>query len=105
MRKLFLGMFMVILLAGCGQPKFYYDRPGSTPAMFERESAECKHWAHQAAAKKAGSYAPFSRDVGLGAGREAGAGSFEAVNEDQYYRAYDECLQVKGWKKVSKPQQ
>lgn len=91
-------MSIVVLLAGCTQTKAYYDRTGGTPAMFERDSSECKSRAHKASTMKSGSY-PSS-------GREPGHGSGEGLPADvQYYREYDKCLEHKGWKKVSKPQQ
>lgn len=104
MRGLLLVISIVVLLMGCGQPKASYDRPGATPAMFERESEECKSWAQKAAIVKSGPYSPFSRDMGMGTGPQAAQGSFEAGDEDQYYRKYHECLQLKGWKQVPKPQ-
>ena len=104
MKELLLGISVAILLAGCAQSKVYYERPGATPAMFEQDSAECKRWANQKATMKTGGYSPFSRDMGLGTG-PAAAGSFEGATEDQYYRAFNECLQNKGWKQVPKPQQ
>lgn len=102
MKGLLLGISAAILLAGCAQPKLYYERTGATPAMFEQDSAECKRWANQKATMKSGTPSTFSRDIGLGSG-PAATGAFEGTSEDQYYRAFNECLQNKGWKQVPKP--
>ncbi len=105
MKKLFLVMSILVVIAGC-QPGVYYDRPGATPAMFEKDSAECKSLARQTGTVRAGGY--FSRgggEIELGSSRGATDGSFMDTGDDQYYRQYQDCLRQKGWRKVTKPAQ
>ncbi len=105
MRELFLVMSIVILLVGCAQPKIY-DHPGATPALFEKDSAECKSLARQTGTVKPGGRFAFGvGEIDLRSSRSATDGSFMDTGDDQYYRQYQECLRQKGWKKVTKPQQ
>lgn len=105
MKNLLLLMSILALIAGC-QPKYYYDRPGATPAMFEKESAECKSLARQKGTVKPGGYFSYGGgEIDIGSSRGASDGSFMDTGDDQYYRQYRECLKQKGWKKVQKPPQ
>lgn len=101
---LLLSMSIAALLAGC-QPKIYYDRPGATSAMFEKDSAECKSLARQMGSERSNAKLSFGYgESGFGPGRGTSDGSFmETRDDDQYYRQYQKCLQQKGWKKVPKP--
>ena len=104
MRELFFVVSILALLAGCQSSKTYYDRQGATPAMFEKDSKECKSLARQTGTVKPGAAFGYSNsEIGIG---HAGAdGSFTDRSDDQYYRQYEECLRQKGWKKVSRPAQ
>lgn len=105
MRELLLGMFIVILLAGCAQTKAYYDRPGGTPAMFERDSSGCKSRARDMNTMKPGTYPVFDQEGEFGNRHSTAEGTFEIRSDDRYYRNYEQCLKQKGWKKVPEPKQ